>query len=92
MRRAIIVLLPLAGCRPGLATCENAIKAKLKAPATYQRVAQTPGEYRYEIDFDAANAFGTPMRDRATCTLTPEGAATVRLRSDTADARPEAGF
>lgn len=85
MRRVgiVLVLVILCGCSKGLSQCEDAIKAKLKAPATYKRVAATdckqPG--RCEIDFDAANSYGTPLRDRADCFLTKSGAS-VFLKSE----------
>ena len=79
---ALASVVLLGGCHPGLADCEDAIKARLKAPATYKRVALQPGDFRYEVDFDADNAFGTPIRDHATCTLSSDGLASIELRSD----------
>lgn len=67
----LIALLLLVECSPDLKRCDEAIHNKLKAPSTYKRVAQNGMEgLSYEIDFDAENSFGTPLRDKAHCYLT----------------------
>ena len=68
----LIVLVAVAGCTPPYrAKCDDAIKAKLRSPATYQRVSLEGGasDYAISIEYDAANAYGTPIRGKGTCYL-----------------------
>lgn len=53
---------------PRLRFCQYAILETLKAPATYKRVqAITTDSEELLIQFDAANAYGTPIRGYASC-------------------------
>ena len=57
---------------PNLSTCEDAIRAKLKAPATYKRVkfdGVGGADGIYDIEYDANNSFNTPLRGHGTCLL-----------------------
>lgn len=57
--------------------CEQFIKAKLLSPSTYKRIDVVEGALpvaggegpnaMISIEYDAANAFGTPLRDRENC-------------------------
>lgn len=60
--------------RRDLALCEDAIKAQLKAPATYQRV-EFSGVLKpdYRITYDAQNSFGVPLRGSGYCTVDAKG-------------------
>lgn len=46
--------------------CEARIMAELKAPSSYRRI-KVDGSAVYDIEFDAANSFGTPIRGSAMC-------------------------
>lgn len=69
--------LALPGCSEALDACEDVIKAELRSPATYERVESNV--YRFEqeeppyisvtVRYDAANAYGTPIRSLAVCTI-----------------------
>jgi hypothetical protein len=50
-----------------LDACDIAIKATLRSPATYNRVAADDRPGSYVISYDAANTNGTPIRGRGTC-------------------------
>lgn len=55
-----------------LRACDSAIKAELKAPATYNRVSPLflevlSGQSVDMIEYDAANSFGTPIRGKGYC-------------------------
>lgn len=81
MRIVILSLMLLAGCDvlqyKGLAQCEAAIKDQLRSPSTYKRIdvrdqlvverGQGLKVRRFEIDYDADNAFGAPIRADAVC-------------------------
>ena len=56
--------------RNALALCDEAVKATLKAPATYVRVSDgTLGI----MEYDAQNGFGVLVRSRGYCTLKDGG-------------------
>lgn len=58
--------------RNALALCDDAIKATLKAPATYVRVSDgTLGV----MEYDAQNGFGVLVRGRGYCTFKDGGRA-----------------
>jgi hypothetical protein len=67
----------LAGAkeRTGWRLCDEAIKATLKAPATYQRIMDdqlssfASGDSSFRITYDAQNGFGVPIRSRGFCTV-----------------------
>lgn len=47
--------------------CESAVKAFLRSPSTYKRINSTGlSDYAF-VEYDAANAYGTPIRGVATC-------------------------
>lgn len=74
-----IALITLSGCStfdpPEVAACEKYLVAKLKAPSTYKRINASsvgvpyakPTEWDVDIEYDAANAFNTPIRDHQLC-------------------------
>lgn len=79
MRLIVVGALLLAGCGgpKGLAECESAIKENLRSPSTYKRVSVgdevvLDGERTFEIEYDAANAYGTPIREDAACDFDAE--------------------
>jgi hypothetical protein len=55
---------------PGLSQCEAAIAKSLKAPSTYKRISADGSGGSYEIEYDAANSFGVPLRGRGHCFTT----------------------
>ena len=69
----------LAGCDalqdPAVKDCEASIVAGLRAPSTYKRITASssamtdlaPQQLWVSVEYDAANAYGTPIRDRRTC-------------------------
>ncbi|HKT85611.1 MAG TPA: hypothetical protein VJQ77_05945 [Novosphingobium sp.] len=58
------------------AACRMAIEAKLKAPSTYKTVSVDGSGAFYDIEYDAENAFGVPMRGKGFCTVNDDGTAT----------------
>lgn len=46
--------------------CEERIKAEIRSPSSYQRI-KVDGSGVFDIEFDAANSFGTPIRGSASC-------------------------
>lgn len=54
---------------PGLSLCDEAIKAQLKAPSTYERISASGPRGSYRIEYDAANSFGVPLRGQGYCTV-----------------------
>lgn len=78
--KAIVWLAPFAlvGCSVQSAEvkqCEDYLLAKLKAPATYKQVEASsigipfdkPKEWSVIIKYDAANTYGTPIRESQIC-------------------------
>lgn len=75
----LLGLLAITGCdsvmRPEVIECESTIKANLRSPSTYKRIkadtllmdAQKPAEVWVSIEYDADNAFGTPIRGTEIC-------------------------
>lgn len=60
-----------------LRLCDQAIRADLKAPATYDRVSgsQDYGQTTmFSITYDAENSFGVPIRSSARCSISLDGA------------------
>ncbi len=62
-------LIWLLTFKPGLSACEDAIKATLKAPATYQRVKVDGPSGDYSITYYAENSFGVPLRGTGQCLI-----------------------
>jgi hypothetical protein len=68
--------------REGWRLCDEAIKATLKAPATYRRVMDNDldsfsiGETSFIITYDAQNSFGVPLRGKGSCMIDASGKAT----------------
>lgn len=52
---------------PDLALCDKAIQADLRSPSTYKRVSVDGSAGVYKISYDAANAYGTPIRSKGQC-------------------------
>jgi hypothetical protein len=77
MRSAILMFVAAAtigSCAPSKASlaqemCEAALKSFLRSPSTYEAadVVGGSGSPRMFIRYDAANAFGTPVRGSASC-------------------------
>lgn len=75
----LLGLVTLASCDallpPEIKDCERFVIGKLRAPTTYHRVEAhktlmddlKPPEIWVSIEYDAANAYGTPIRDRQIC-------------------------
>ena len=65
----------LSPSQPEIDDCEAQIVAKLRSPSTYKRVRadslimsdQSPPEIWATVEYDAANAYGTPIRDHQIC-------------------------
>jgi hypothetical protein len=51
----------------GLRQCDEAIKAQLKAPATYRRISGDGSYGIFNITYDAENSFGVPIRSKGMC-------------------------
>jgi len=76
---APFLLILLVGCDapdvPEITHYENALKVKLKAPASYKRVSahafgfpsSNPTEQHVLIEFDAVNDFDVPLRSAEAC-------------------------
>lgn len=82
MRALILVLgMLIAGCSqvpvdgPGIKECEDYVIAKLRSPTTYKRIKASgigipydaPKYYSVTVEYDAANAYGTPIRETQFC-------------------------
>lgn len=70
-----LALLSACGCspRPEIKLCEDVAKEKLRSPSTYKNVEtdsspmKSLNQWWVIIDYDADNAFGTPIRAKAIC-------------------------
>ena len=66
----------LTGCNSGqIDRCENAVKDRLKAPATYRRIeAEHHATTRLVfLTFDSQNSFSALIRARAICEFSSSG-------------------
>ncbi len=75
----LILLTSLTGCgdfQPQeIKLCKRYLEAKLRSPSTLSIVKTSSGDVPYpnpryrhvSIEYDAANAYGTPVRDRQAC-------------------------
>lgn len=70
------LFLLLAGCdQPEVKQCEDFILSKLRSPSTYKRIESSgiqvpynnPDRYTVRVTYDAANAYGTPVREEQLC-------------------------
>lgn len=58
---------------PAITDCEDRIKRDLRSPSTYKRIKADTTDMRDErqiwvsVEYDAANAYGTPIRDSRIC-------------------------
>ena len=75
-------LIALSGCdKPEIKQCEEYIIAKLRAPSTDKRIEASgirspwdkPQRYMVQIEYDAANAYGTPIRSVQFCAFSLKG-------------------
>jgi hypothetical protein len=79
---ALIGLAGCSSMEPtGVRECEESIKGKLRSPSTYKRIKfdvtpidpanpsniEKPTEVWVTVEYDAANAYGTPMRSTHMC-------------------------
>lgn len=69
---------------PAITICEEVIKAKLRAPKSYERVSAVIDGVRVHVTFDAVNVFNAPLRDRKTCRFALTANNTFTLTSDRA--------
>lgn len=49
--------------------CDIAIKSTLKAPSTYKSISYKNIAGYYDVEYDAENSFGVPIRGRGLCTI-----------------------
>lgn len=73
------VLTMLPGCSlfgdTVISRCDDHIKSTLRSPSTYKRISvstglspiSSPKEAWVNTTYDAANAYGTPIRETASC-------------------------
>jgi len=64
----------VAGCSgegPRVAACDHVAKLLVRSPATYRRLNSPKEGDDILIEFEAANAFGLPVRDWAVCRFDP---------------------
>lgn len=87
MRRAAIILtlLVVGGCSQpkaaepiAITQCRDYLLKKLKAPSTYKQIQadqikMDDGKWSIIIQYDAANAYGTPIRDNQVCRYPDRG-------------------
>lgn len=67
---ACVLALATWGCNKNLAKCEDRIKADLVAPATYETVKANSCKHGMcNIEYDAENAFGVPIRGEGICII-----------------------
>lgn len=66
-----LALIALSGCGddPEINYCDAAIKATLKAPASYKRVGVSKNGYKWRIDYDAVNSYNAPIRGSGQCSV-----------------------
>lgn len=67
---AIVPYLTSRSDSDELEACDLAIQARLKAPATYERISASGSEGTFYITYDAQNAFGVPLRSFGSCEVT----------------------
>lgn len=76
-------VLALAGCSGGDLTvdaCAEITKGFIKSPSTFQLAKTTRNGSEVMLEFDAANSFGTPVRNWSVCKFSnPETVAGIRL-------------
>lgn len=72
----LVPIFLLTGCdKPEVKNCEDHILSKLRSPSTYKRIEYSGTDVPYpkadrhhvRIVYDAANAYGTPVRDTQIC-------------------------
>jgi hypothetical protein len=79
------------------AACELYIKGKLRSPSTYARISARPvllkasQQVSVLIEYDAANAYGTPIRDRDICVFSAPEARWPSREAMEAEALASAG-
>jgi len=56
-----------------LDVCDDAIKATLRSPSTYKRISIDGGYGSFTVQYDAANAYGTPIRGNGRCYVHDNG-------------------
>ncbi|WP_037462616.1 hypothetical protein [Sphingobium herbicidovorans] len=80
MRFAVLAMLWAVGScsmpeNEAVKACEDFILTKLRSPSTYKRIEASgslvpfdkPETFTAVVEYDAANAYGTPIRDRQVC-------------------------
>lgn len=67
--------------KPEVEACEKYVLGGLRSPSTYERVSvgstKVGGELWISIVYDAANAYGTPVRETETCKFRVENGRAV---------------
>ena len=78
---ALMIILGVGGCASlksdseQIAACERSLLVELKAPSTYNRLSadglmikeNKPPYFMVAIEYDAANSYGTPIRNKKFC-------------------------
>lgn len=100
---ALSLFLLVGGCgmmQPEIADCEDGVKSALRSPSTYKRIKADsmrmtnldPVQIWVSLEYDAANVYGTPIRDTKTCKYKLNGSGGADLSSaDAAEKEFDAG-
>lgn len=97
MRWAWMGLFVLTGCdgllRSEIKDCEAQLLGELRSPSTYKRIdassIRANNEQTVRIVYDAANAYGTPIRGTKLCAYPVKGGAVLVDQRIDYDARIE---
>ena len=70
----LVVSVALSGCQyQALSACDEKIKQELRSPSSYTRISADSYEsedvINVSIEYDAANAYGTLIREKAYCRI-----------------------
>ena len=79
---AIVAALGLAGCDRVPATCHEAIQDTLKAPSTYKLISSKRAGNMYQIEYDAENSFGVPLRGQGYCMVEGDNATWAEIDAE----------
>lgn len=82
MLSILLAAATLTSCSPqgaAIEACEAYVQERLKAPSTYKQISadafiEVDGDQGWvTVEYDAANSFGTPMREKQICTFDTPG-------------------
>lgn len=80
---ALTAVLLVAGCSQDSLSakmCEGIAKRLLRSPSTYDRTKMIDSGSTVFIEFDAANAYGTPVRNTVSCEFSnPSSAKSIEI-------------